>query len=182
MLGDLLWLMSPLPLHFCRCVLVSLFYFEMHSSACIPSFFMLVSIVGHCPGQLLAMAYIWLWYRDLLFVILQYVQLDWPSEMDTLKINLPRDQDNYGGSETTYEKISARRIQICGESSSIFVFLGPHRFSFASSKALTRRSQVLLKCLSLTANWFFRKSSWCVLARKMISLVKIRVDRDRSKY
>ena len=51
-----------------------------------------------------------------------------------------------------------------------------------SSKALIRRSQVLLKCLSLTENWFFRKSSCCVFAQKLISLVKICVDRDRSKY
>ena len=50
------------------------------------------------------------------------VQLDWPPEMDTLKINLPRDQEGYGGFEYTDEKLSTRRIQWCGEPSSIFVF------------------------------------------------------------
>ena len=42
----------------------------------------------------------------------------------------------------------------------------------ASSKALIRRSQVLLRCLSLAANYFFRKSSCCVFARKSISLLE----------
>ena len=47
---------------------------------------------------------------------------------------------------------------------------------FASSKAIIRRSQVLLRCLSLAANCFFRKSSCCVFAQKSISLFKMCVD------
>ena len=43
-----------------------------------------------------------------------YVQLDWPSETDTLKINLPRDREGYVGFEYTDEKLSTRRIQWCG--------------------------------------------------------------------
>ena len=33
------------------------------------------------------------------------VQLDWPSETDTLKINLPLDQEGYDGFEYTDEKL-----------------------------------------------------------------------------
>ena len=42
----------------------------------------------------------------------------------------------------------------------------------ALSKALIWRSQVLLRCLSLATNYFFRKYICCVFARKLISLVK----------
>ena len=40
------------------------------------------------------------------------------------KINLPRDQEGYGVSETTYEKLSVRCIKLCRSPSSIFIFLG----------------------------------------------------------
>ena len=44
-----------------------------------------------------------------------WVQLDWPSETDTLKFNLQRDREGCDGSETTYKKLSTRRIQLCGD-------------------------------------------------------------------
>ena len=43
-------------------------------------------------------------------------------------------------------------------------------------KTLMQMSQELLKCLRLVANYFFSKSSCCVFAQKLISLVKICVD------
>ena len=52
------------------------------------------------------------------------IQLDWSSETDTLKINLPRDREGYDGSKITYEKLSARRTHLCRDPSSIFVFGG----------------------------------------------------------
>ena len=53
-----------------------------------------------------------------------YVQLDWPSETDTLNINLSQDREDYGGFEYTNENLSARRIQLCRNPSSIFIFGG----------------------------------------------------------
>ena len=50
------------------------------------------------------------------------IQLDLPSETDTLIINLPHDREGYDESKTTYEKLSARKIQLCGDPSSIFYF------------------------------------------------------------
>ena len=49
-----------------------------------------------------------------------FVQLDRSSETDTLKINFPRDQEGYGESEYTDEKLSARRTQLRCDPSSIF--------------------------------------------------------------
>ena len=40
----------------------------------------------------------------------QGLQLDWPSETDTLKNILPRDQEGYDGFEYTDKKLSTRRI------------------------------------------------------------------------
>ena len=40
------------------------------------------------------------------------------------KINLLRGREGYDESETTYEKLSARRIQLCRGTSSIFIFWG----------------------------------------------------------
>ena len=50
------------------------------------------------------------------------LQLDWPSETDTLKINLPRDWEGYDRFEYTDEKLSTRRIHWYGEPSSVFIF------------------------------------------------------------
>ena len=50
------------------------------------------------------------------------LQLDWPSETDTLKINLPRDREGYNGFEYTDEKLSMRRIHWCVNTNSIFIF------------------------------------------------------------
>ena len=44
---------------------------------------------------------------------LQNLQLDWTSNMSRQKNNLPTNQEGYEKSETTDEKLSARRIQIC---------------------------------------------------------------------
>ena len=52
------------------------------------------------------------------------LQLDWPSETDTLKINLSQYQEGYDRFEYTYKKLSARRIQWCGDPSFIFTFWG----------------------------------------------------------
>ena len=41
------------------------------------------------------------------------LQLDWTSNTSRQKINLPTNQKGYDKSETTDEKLSARRIQIC---------------------------------------------------------------------
>ena len=50
------------------------------------------------------------------------LQLDEPPEMDTLKINLPRDREDYDGFEYTDEKLSTKRIQWCRDPSSILFF------------------------------------------------------------
>ena len=55
---------------------------------------------------------------------LSRLPLDWPSETDTLKINLPRDREGYNGFEYTDEKLSTRRIHCCGVPSSVFIFRG----------------------------------------------------------
>ena len=52
------------------------------------------------------------------------ILLNWLSEMDTLKINLLWGREGYGGFEYTDEKLSARRIQLCRDLSSIFIFGG----------------------------------------------------------
>ena len=52
----------------------------------------------------------------------QGLQLDWPSETDTLKINLPRDREGYDKFEYTDEKLSTRCIHWCEELSCIFIF------------------------------------------------------------
>ena len=51
-----------------------------------------------------------------------WIQLDWPSETDTQKINLLRDRDGYDKSGTTSEKLLLRRIVWCEYPSSVFVF------------------------------------------------------------
>ena len=43
------------------------------------------------------------------------VQLDWTSNTSRQKNNLPTNQKGYGTCETTVEKLSARKIQICGD-------------------------------------------------------------------
>ena len=115
------------------------------------------------------------------------IQLDWPPETDTHTNNLPRDRKGYDKSKTTYETLSMRRIDWCGDQSSILSFgklfwkisenaqtsLGPRAIGCAPSKALIRRSQVLLRCLSLAANWFLRKPNYCVSARKLRRLISI---------
>ena len=50
------------------------------------------------------------------------VQLDWLSETDTLNMILLLDQEGSDRFEYTYEKLSARRIQWCGDPTSIFIF------------------------------------------------------------
>ena len=62
------------------------------------------------------------WYVHYVSKKIDQMQLDWPSETDTLKINLPQDREGYDGFEYTDEKLSARRIHWCGEPSSILVF------------------------------------------------------------
>ena len=98
------------------------------------------------------------------------IQLDQPSETDTTN-QLRRDREGYGKSKNTYEKLSSRRIYWCSNPSSILTFwqamfekqkknaqtsLDHCTVGCASSKALIRRCQVLLRCLRLTANLFFR--------------------------
>ena len=51
-----------------------------------------------------------------------YLQLDWSSETETLKINFPQDREGYDRFEYTYEKLSTRHIEWCGDQSSIFIF------------------------------------------------------------
>ena len=53
---------------------------------------------------------------------LKNIQLDWSSETDTLKTNLPRDQEGYDGFEYTDEILLTRRIQWCVDSRSTFIF------------------------------------------------------------
>ena len=50
------------------------------------------------------------------------IQLDLPSETDTLIINLPHDREGYDESKTTYEKLSSRRIHWFSDPSSVFIF------------------------------------------------------------
>ena len=99
------------------------------------------------------------------------IQLDWTSETDTLKINLPQDREGYDGSETTYEKLSARRIQLCGDPSSIFIFWAiPHswmRLVESSSTDVSGASEVPQSRGKL----ILKKPSCCVFAQKIISIV-----------
>ena len=53
-------------------------------------------------------------------MLTKYVQLDWPSETETLKINFPQDREGYIGFEYTDEKLSTRRIRWYGDPSCIF--------------------------------------------------------------
>ena len=57
------------------------------------------------------------WYHKLL-----PLQLDWTSNTSRQKINLPANQKGYDKSETTDEKLSARRIQIYWVYFSVIIF------------------------------------------------------------
>ena len=109
------------------------------------------------------------------------LQLYCQSARRTHKINSLTNQKGYDNFETTVGKISVRRIQICFYcfcKINFWLFFwnkwiqGPNknsqsRFGFASSNTLVPRSQTLLRCLGLLANYFswFRKSSWSASAR-----------------
>ena len=123
------------------------------------------------------------------------LQLDWTSWADAHKINLPWDCEGYDRLEYTDEKLSTRRIHWC--KIKFYIFFFEELFLKIDGKCpnfLTTHSLMRLFESSNTEVWggsevpqsrgklFFRKSSCCVFARKSISLVKIRVDRDRSKY
>ena len=51
-----------------------------------------------------------------------WLQLDWPSETDTLKIDLPRDRNGCDRFECADKKLSTRRTHWCGDPSFIFIF------------------------------------------------------------
>ena len=53
-----------------------------------------------------------LFINDRIVIQEDILQLDWTSNMSRQKINLPTSQKSYDKSETTDEKLSARRIQI----------------------------------------------------------------------
>ena len=55
----------------------------------------------------------------------------------------------------------------------------PHTLGCALLKALTQRSQELLRCLSHVENYSFRKPSCCVSAQKLSQLMPIGI---LSKY
>ena len=86
-------------------------------------------------------------------------QLDWASCADAQNINFPRDQEGYDKFESICEKLSSRRIHWCRTQMYMFFFgelflkidendlFLPRRVGCASSKALIRRSQVLLRCV-----------------------------------
>ena len=65
------------------------------------------------------------------FRLAEVLQLDWPSETDTLKINLPRDREGYDGFEYMDEKLLTRRIQWCVDSSSVFFIFGGIFYHFS---------------------------------------------------
>ena len=86
-----------------------------------------------------------------------------------IKINLPWDREVYDRFEYRDEKLSTRRIHWWCVKNHVFFFWRVilkqidkkcSKFFLHSTvgcvslKALRRRSQVLLKCLSFTANWF----------------------------
>ena len=50
------------------------------------------------------------------------IQLNWTSNTSRQTINLPTNQKGYDKSETTIEKLSARRIQICWVYFSVIIF------------------------------------------------------------
>ena len=121
--------------------------------------------------------------QKITFILLKYtrsaktkqtwlIQLDWTSSSRrTRKPNLPANQKGYDKSVTTHEKLSARRIQICGDWfvwSKFHPFFqnhflnnvrtkrcNPRRIGFASSNLLMPRSHILLRCLGLIVSWFF---------------------------
>ena len=119
------------------------------------------------------------------------LQLDWTCCADTQKINFLRDREGYNEFETLYK--SSRWAASTGVVQKfIFPFLGSYffkngwnalffhsRVGCALAKALIRRSRVFLECLGLVGNWFFRKPSCCVFARKPIL---IDLDLSRSEY
>ena len=95
------------------------------------------------------------------------------------KINLPQDQDTDLKLRTKSSRQGASTGAGNNFVSSFFgevflkidekyhTFFVPRAVGCASSKILMRRSQVLLKCLGLAANYFFTKSSCCVFAQKI---------------
>ena len=102
-------------------------------------------------------------------LVKMYVQLDWVSIISRQKINLPANHKSYDNSETTDEKLLARRIQIFRVPFSVTIFWPliflnkwkygsnkkePGRFEFASSNTLVSRSQTLLKCQGSMVNYF----------------------------
>ena len=71
----------------------------------------------------------WLWAIVTLgFVVCEYIaksyciQLEWTSNTSRQKNNLPTNQKGYDKSETTDEKLSARRIQIYWVYFSLIIF------------------------------------------------------------
>ena len=112
-------------------------------------------------------------------------QLDWPSETDKLKKNLPRDQKGCDGFKTTYKKISTRRIKLCCNPSSIFNSQGYFWRITAQILIMERVSRHSFMRLVESSNTedsgasevpqshgklFFGKPSCCVFAQKPISI------------
>ena len=91
--------------------------------------------------------------------------------MRTQKNNSPRNWKGYDKSETTDEKLSARRFQIFLCQVFIIIFWPPifqnmqkqgpntldtERIKFASSNVLVSRSQILLRCLGLRMRYMLK--------------------------
>ena len=107
-------------------------------------------------------------------------------------INLSRNREGYDRSETTYEKLSSRRIH--GPSSILIFWPGifwkidekcpkklgsTHRwmrFVESSNTEVSSASATYPRCLRLAANWFFRKPS-CMLCFYS-KIVWIGIDRN----
>ena len=122
------------------------------------------------------------------------LQLDWTFYADTHKINFSRDREDYGGSETTYEKLS----------SSASMCAGYNFISFFRKLFLKKLDKTVLK-MCTTHSWMrlieissmefsgaaevpqsrgkliFKKSSCYVSAQKSISIAKNCVDRNKIK-
>ena len=105
------------------------------------------------------------------------IQLDCQSARRTRKINFLTNQKGYDNSETTIEKLSARRVQICRAHVCLDIILkviskrrvqhdfyknGQKRFGFSLPKAFQRWSRNCRNPSGLSVNWFFVGSYWTV--------------------
>ena len=114
------------------------------------------------------------------------LQLDWPSEMDT---KIKKIANKRRGRDHKWKALFKAHPLVQGFKLNIYFWQDSvdqwmvntytslvHRTSgCALSKTLVPRSQALLRCLGLLANYFFSKPSCCISAQKLCRLMSIRI-------